>query len=299
MSNGMPYVKWHGRDWLGDPLLRMVGPEARGVWIDLLCVMMESEPYGHLAVKNRPMKDKETAALIGMSVDTYKGILYRLEEAGIPSRTDAGMLYSRRLVRDHARFITGQESGRKGGGNPRLRGKNQEARIQKPEAKGGLKVPYKGAEIPASLETVTGFAEIWTDFLDNRTAKKAKATPKAQALILATLSEHPERAVEGLKQAIIRNWTGFRWDWVEGTQPKDQPRYRGRTDEDDAEWNRAWAAIADAIWDARDRERTDKGAISRAIKVCRDKWRDVPKQGDRDVVTAAVDMAMNNERAKA
>ena len=76
-------------------------------------------------------------------------------------------------------------------------------------------------------------------------------------------------------------------------------RYRGRTDEDETEWNRAWAAIADAVWTAREREREDKGSISRAIKVCRDKWRDVPKLGDKDVVTAAVDMAMNNERPKA
>jgi hypothetical protein len=145
------YIKFYGRDWLGDTMLRMCAPDERGVWIDLLCIMAGAEPYGHIAVNNRIMTDAEVSRVIGMDENTYKGILYRLLEKGIPSKAENGMIYSRRMVREHKKFITGRVSGLKGGGNPAL--KKEESIIQIPdtishisEAKGGLKVPYIGQD---------------------------------------------------------------------------------------------------------------------------------------------------------
>ncbi len=64
-----------------------------------------------------------------------------------------------------------------------------------------------------------------------------------------------------------------------------------------AEWETAKKQIAELVWTARDAERAgDKDAITRAIKTCRDKYRDVPKRGDSHVVTVAVELAMNNSR---
>jgi hypothetical protein len=146
MSNGMPHVKWYGRDWTGDQLLKLVDSSAKGVWIDLLCAMMQATPYGHLAVNGRPMTDDEAARLTGNDIANYKGCLKRLEDVGIPSRTDAGMLYSRRLVRDYDQYMVASESGKRGGGNPRLRKESEEvrtpeARSQKPEATVPLESP--------------------------------------------------------------------------------------------------------------------------------------------------------------
>ena len=144
----MPHVKWYGRDWLGDPLLRLVGPAEKGVWIDLLCAMMNAEPYGHLAVNGKPMLDEDAARLTGTDVTTYKTILSRLEAIGIPSRTPDGILFSRRLVRDYAAYKVASRSGKKGGGNPALRKtrrlQNPESRSQKPEATVPLADMYKG-----------------------------------------------------------------------------------------------------------------------------------------------------------
>jgi hypothetical protein len=140
MSATMPYVKWHGRDWLGDPLLRMVGHEARGVWIDLLCVMMQAEPYGHLAVAGKPMSNEQMARMIGVDMPTFIPLLMAIEGAGISSRTADGVLYSRRLVRDYDQFMRFSNAGKKGGGNPALRKSaplaspsEEEARSQKPK----------------------------------------------------------------------------------------------------------------------------------------------------------------------
>jgi hypothetical protein len=63
------------------------------------------------------------------------------------------------------------------------------------------------------------------------------------------------------------------------------------------EWQRAFDAITLAIWDARDLESVAPGSIRRAMQASRDKWRDVPAYKGRDVVKAAIEMAINNKRA--
>jgi hypothetical protein len=188
----------------------MVGPEARGVWIDLLCVMMESDPYGHLAVKNRPMTDEEAARLIGVDCTTFKGILYRLEEAGIPSRTPDGMLYSRRLVRDHERFITGSNAGHKGGGSPLLKKKPEEARSQKPEAKGGLKDAFKGV-LPVLAFDSPAFAAAWDDWQTHRREIKKPLTAKSAEMQMNQFREWgQDRAIKAIRHTIAKGWQGIR-----------------------------------------------------------------------------------------
>lgn len=176
VSNEKPYVKFHGRDWLGDPLLRMVKHDVRGVWIDLLCAMMESEPYGCLAVNGRPMTDDEAARLVGIDADAYRAYLAQIESAGIASRNDAGMLYSRRLVRDYEAFTQASEWGKGGGGNPRLKKKNPKAIDQKPEAKGAIKEgeseSIKGDAEPEPPVTQSDFDRFWTAY-PRKTGKKA------------------------------------------------------------------------------------------------------------------------------
>jgi hypothetical protein len=166
MSASMPYTKWFARDWLGDPLLRLADLSERGLWADLLNVMMTCDPYGHLATAGRAMTDEDAARITGTDIGTYKATLKRLEDRGIPSRTDTGMIYSRRLVRDHALFLKASESGKKGGGNPRLRESNTEAIVQNPESRiqtrvsinPPIKAPIKGKDRPESIELVKSFA---------------------------------------------------------------------------------------------------------------------------------------------
>ena len=192
MSAVMPYVKWHGRDWLGDPMLRMVKPEVRGVWIDLLCAMMNSEPYGHLSAAGKPMSDEQAARLIGLDIGTYKGILRDIEDAGISSRSAEGLLYSRRLVRDHEKFLKASADGKKGGGNPALRNSgfrshSPEARSQKPEAKGAIKGPFI-----AAFKGAPAFNRFWAAYprkVEKKKAQKAWSNAKDKPDIEALLKK--------------------------------------------------------------------------------------------------------------
>jgi hypothetical protein len=87
----------------------------------------------------------------------------------------------------------------------------------------GIKAPYKGEPIPQALQSVVGFEKEWAAFLDNRKAKGAKATARAQELLLATLEQRPAQAVEALREAITRNWTGIKWEWLDNRSNGGKP----------------------------------------------------------------------------
>jgi len=82
-------------------------------------IMHEGEPYGHLLVSGRTPTSKQLAALAGIANGECERCLAELELASVYSKTDDGIIYSRRMVRDKAKLDKDRENG-KGGGNPNL-----------------------------------------------------------------------------------------------------------------------------------------------------------------------------------
>jgi hypothetical protein len=127
-----PWLKFYPTDWRADPALRMCSLAARGLWMEMLCIMHEATPYGSLRVNGRAVTDRQLAALAGGDVD---GLLAELEDAGVFSREDDGTIFSRRMQRDAEKAAKDKANG-KGGGNPSLkRGVNPPDKAQKPEAR--------------------------------------------------------------------------------------------------------------------------------------------------------------------
>lgn len=116
-----PWIKWFPSDWRADPSLRICSLAARGLWIELLGFMHEAEPYGHLVVGGRPPTEDEIAALVGVPVKLVRPLLAELTRHRVPSFTDEGVMFSRRMVRDKARADADRANGGRGG-NPRLKG---------------------------------------------------------------------------------------------------------------------------------------------------------------------------------
>lgn len=101
MSHGKrPAFQFYPKDWLSDPRLRACSPAARGLWADLMAIMHDCDPYGHLARDGAPMPDAAVARQVGESLTSYRRLLKEIEAHGVSSRTDVGILYSRRMVRD-------------------------------------------------------------------------------------------------------------------------------------------------------------------------------------------------------
>jgi hypothetical protein len=131
-----PWVKWYWSDWRSDPKLRMCSIAARGLWAEMLALMQEAVPYGHLLVSGRAPTDAQLAVLAGMPAEQVSPLLGELEAADVFSRTRAGVIYSRRMVRDEKKSKTAQKNG-KSGGNPSLCKNKENQPSDNLEVKGG------------------------------------------------------------------------------------------------------------------------------------------------------------------
>lgn len=106
-------------EWRSDPNLRCCSLTARGLWIEIMCVMHEADPYGHLLVDGRPMTPVELAVPGGVPIGQISHLLGELGSAKVFSRTAEGMIYSPRMVRDERRRQVARRNGR-ACGNPKL-----------------------------------------------------------------------------------------------------------------------------------------------------------------------------------
>lgn len=99
MSNHR-YSKFWWQDWLNDAALRMCSVAARGLWMDVLAMAHGGVPAGHLTVNGKPASNRQIAAISRCTDKEVVRLLAELEDAGVFSRTDQGVIFSRRMVRD-------------------------------------------------------------------------------------------------------------------------------------------------------------------------------------------------------
>lgn len=109
-----PWMKFFPADWRADPQLRLCGLAARGLWAEMLCLMHTAEPYGHLVINGRPLSDAQLAGLCGVPVADVAPLLRELEDAGVFSRTDDGILFCRRMIRDDQKRLDGERAAKAG-----------------------------------------------------------------------------------------------------------------------------------------------------------------------------------------
>lgn len=93
-----PFLKFFTSDWRADPRLRMCSAAARGLWIEMICLMHEATPYGHLLVNGRPPTDDQLAALSDIPAEEIPPMLCELEVAGVFVRTKTGVVYSPTVI---------------------------------------------------------------------------------------------------------------------------------------------------------------------------------------------------------
>ena len=113
----LPSFQFYPGDWMKDPALRSMSPLARGIWMDILCVMFESEKRGYLQINGKAPSEEQIARMDGCSGDEISRAMSELREASVFSTTANGVIYSRRIVRDEEIRNKRSKSGTLGG-NP-------------------------------------------------------------------------------------------------------------------------------------------------------------------------------------
>lgn len=110
------FIKFVPRDWFSEPSLRQVTLSARGLWMDMLCIMHESPRRGFLLQANgTPITNEQLARLAGCSAEEAAHLLGQLEDAGVFSRDGNDVIYNRRMVNDERIRESRVSAGRKGG----------------------------------------------------------------------------------------------------------------------------------------------------------------------------------------
>lgn len=151
-----PSFQFYPADWRRDAALQSCSVSARGLWIELMCVMHDCEPYGVLAVNGRAMSPAQLARLVGEQEKVIVRLLAELEDAGVCSRDEEGRLFSRRMVKDEgvrearaAGGHAGAEHGHKGGEHGKKGGRPRKAEAgSSSEEKTPLKTPLATIEEP-------------------------------------------------------------------------------------------------------------------------------------------------------
>ena len=114
-----PWFKFHTSDWRGDVKLRACSLSARGLWIELMALAHEAEPYGHVLVAGEVPTVRELAKLVGATPAAVAAGLKELAANDVVALGGNGGMYSRRMVRDHARKLQNRINAKRGG-NPKL-----------------------------------------------------------------------------------------------------------------------------------------------------------------------------------
>jgi hypothetical protein len=213
-----PSFQFYPADWLRDPSLRACSLAARGLWMDMISYMHEARPYGHLTLPSvaedgckdtlRPILPNILARMVGGSANEVEGLLAELEAAGVFSRTQAGTIFSRRMVNDEKLREIRANGGIQSLNNPNVpRPKNSRKDTVEGSLGKSIPVSFEGSPSSSSSKNTMSDSkntmsepEIGSDPANGSTQKKAPTAPSRQAAKLTAL----------LKAEIRRNKPDYR-----------------------------------------------------------------------------------------
>jgi hypothetical protein len=227
MADKLAWFHFYPGDWMKDPNLRRCSPAARGVLMDILCLMFECEERGVLATAGIPWSDDDLAG--ALSNDRFASLecIKELETKCVLKRREDGSLVSNRLIRDENLRRVRAESGRKGG--KRSRKQNVSKRTANTQADsdsdsdsksgsgGGKGCKGKGGIPP-------GFARFWearprspNGTNHPRWTDRAGALAKWRTLGLEARADEVIRSLEAWK--VSHEWTREGGAYLAGVEP--------------------------------------------------------------------------------
>lgn len=223
-----PSFQFYPADWRKDAALQSCSMAAQGLWMNLMCIAHECEPYGHLVVNGKSMTNAQISRLAGLSLKECDKLVAELEDSGVASRSEDGALFSRRMVKDEnlrnvraaggeggkEYGVLGAEHGKKGGRPPKVRGVIKPPLEPPPSSSSSSSSSNTNKNTPATPDGVA--VKVWQDFLKIRKAKRAPMTETALQGIRTEADRAGYTLEKALQTCCERGWQGFDADWVLG-----------------------------------------------------------------------------------
>jgi hypothetical protein len=240
-----PSFQFYPGDWLRDMALRSCSVEARGLWMDMICFMVEGNPFGYLKVGNKVILPSNLAVMVGLTLEVTLRLLQELQDAEVFSKNEAGCIYSRRMVRDEE-VRAKRAAGGLLGGNPAL--KKDEIKVnlkgyheglqednhtyedeEEDKEEDEIKKKDKGVkgkkgkdantkfEIPSDHLLITSdeWKELWASWLSYKREEFKDVYKTSRSAIIAFDNLHEmsggdlKMATEIVKQSVINHWKGL------------------------------------------------------------------------------------------
>lgn len=223
----LPAFQFYPGDWLKDPCLRRCSLAARGLWIDLLCLMWESQPRGVLM-----WTDEEIITMFGAAA---ADLITELLDKGVTERNKAvtkcyssGFLVSRRMLKDEAIRAQTRARVRKsrqlrdfsnGTVTALLHGSSSSSSDLL--GSNDPNKPPKALFFPPTLDTA-GARAAWSAWLEHKKSKGQKyKSMKTQQTALNHLAElGTERFVKAIQHSIGNNYSGIFESRPNATRPR-------------------------------------------------------------------------------
>lgn len=109
----LPSFQFYPGDWLKDAALRRCSLGARGLWIDMLCLMFDTDERGVLITGGTPWTIADVRRAAGCSAYQCQIFFKELKKKGVVAQRSDGAFFSRRMMRDERLRAVRAESGRK------------------------------------------------------------------------------------------------------------------------------------------------------------------------------------------
>lgn len=130
-----PWFKFWPSAWQSDEALRVCSLEARGLWLEMLCLMHKADPRGRLLINGKPVTEAQLAAVAGVDLQTVKRAFSELSEAGVFSVRKSGVVVSRRIEKEENLSRKRRESGKIGGSVTAMKNKAKPDLLEQTESK--------------------------------------------------------------------------------------------------------------------------------------------------------------------
>ena len=214
----LPHMPLYYKDWMADANLARCSLQAKGTWIELLCLMWDCEERGKLASVGTPWTLTDICQAVRGSASAVEESISELTAKNVLKLDDNGCYYNSRMVKDEVIRKIRAKSGSKGGSKT----------SSKSEAKGVAKAKQNPANanaiaignatkqkkkkkldftIPDELKKHEAKIQEWWDYR-NAISKP----PKAQASItkmyneMSKLGQNLPASIDG---SIANGWTGL------------------------------------------------------------------------------------------
>jgi hypothetical protein len=233
-----PAFQFYPADWRKDVELQSCSMAAQGLWINVMCLAHECEPYGHLTINGKGMTPAQLGRQVGLSAKECESLLDELLDTGVARRTDEGVVFSSRMVRDED-LRNRRAAGGNGGAEHGIKGAEAGSKGGRPRKdKGGSETPLPGFEEPPPSSSSSSSSSEKKESNDSSSPAKLPTCPVQSIVDLyhQVLPELPKvRVMDKSREKAIRD----RWAWVLTTNKPDGTR-RAETAEQGVEWFRTY-----------------------------------------------------------